>query len=119
MAVSVQFSEVSSVPDATTYRVTWTVTSATDVSDSIFLHDTLSRTFIRVCRPDDLSFPTTPTPSSAAFYRSASAVGNYSSIAQANQQKTAVRTAVEALVDAQQVLLASFIGTVEHTVPEE
>lgn len=96
------------------YRVVWTVTSATDMPEEVFLHKFSSRALERVIQIGDLNWPTTPTQGQA-YYRASSADETYSTLDDAEDAKTEVDAALTTLVAAYNDGLATFISSTTTT----
>lgn len=98
----------------TVYTVTWTVDSATDMPEEVFLLRYSDNTFIRTITPGDLIYPTTRTDG-IAFYRQSSVTGRYATITDGDNARTNVDAALTSLVAAYNAGLTTFLASNTNT----
>jgi|AntRauTorcE11897_2_1112592.scaffolds.fasta_scaffold00209_2 hypothetical protein len=98
----------------TVYTVTWTVDTATDMPEEVFLLRFSDNTFIRTITPGDLIYPTTRTDGTA-FYRQSEVTGRYDSITDGDTARTNVDAALTTLVTEYNAGLTTFLGSNTNT----
>lgn len=96
------------------WSVAWRVTASSGVPEEVFLYNSQTSTFARICRVYDLSFPTTRQPVSYGYWRTSELRLYYDTIADAVAGRTEVNAALAALVESQDAA-ASFVGTTATT----
>ena len=116
MAVVLQVEHVGAVLAPDQYQVSWSVVTATEIPTQVFVYDFATDKFSRVATPQDMSLPTTRTPTSG-FYRRSTAQAVYTNIATANSQISIIDGDLEDLATAYQNNLADFTTPVTTTYP--
>lgn len=108
MAVEIVIKVEGSATSAGTYKVIWSVVSATEMPSEIFRHRRETNYFDGVIQPADLAYPTTPQ-SSHQYYRTDTGVGMYETITEAEAAKVNIANAISDLVKQYKNNLTNFL----------
>ncbi len=118
MAVSLTYDEVRTSVPPSQFTATYTVTSAIDIPEEVFLLDALDPgTFLRVALVGDFGYPTTPDPNVASFYRSATAVLEFTEFSAAEAGAVDINDRISTLVTDYQTGTDAWDGSQSITVP--